>query len=608
MAKKSTSTPDSNGSDTNVPEYQNVIKDRKKILKQYQIEKNFAVKVRQVKIYNWLKNEELYNGVTQRTLLTRSNLHMPIVFEGVQNMASKIGTVPELKYDTVPEGDENASEIMQHVVNEDLDESAFEQVYDDSKVECGIYGRTIYKVIPGNDRNRVELVDTLAYLISPIARNTKKALYQGQQFIYKTLEELEDEKDRMEYDEEALMQLKKNEIPKDTQTDDSSEAAVKNTRFANMGLSNTTQYGSKVAEITEWWTYLKKGKKAELYALTVANDSYLLRAVPAKQLGCDRPPFFSWGVFTRGIAFWCPAVADVYRDPNLAVDVDTNQRVDNKTYRNFGMLFVSSDSGLKQSSIVPRPLGVTPVQTGAKGKVQDKVWQFTPPEIQNDGTSDSIKNYADSAAGLSPNLPKSGGSKGKLSVTQQAAAAAQMDEKIQKAKRNALACFKEMTQFMADVTSERLTKPRQVKIFGYKSLTLESVTKKNFEGVKLVSMPSSSDDSQQNKAIKQKAKINLYELFKDDPKIPGQIAMRRSVAKTFDIDPDEIEAWFSEEKDPNQGMDPAAMGAQPSEQAPAAQNAAPQPAAPSNAPAPTEATPQLSQTASAAQAAVPPSI
>src|ERR1035437_2862679 len=94
-----------------VPEYSNVIKNKRKILKLYLIEKDYAIKVRQSKVNNWLTNEELYNGVTQRTLMTRSNLHLPIVFEGLQNASSKIGSVPEVDFVTVPEGDENASDI-----------------------------------------------------------------------------------------------------------------------------------------------------------------------------------------------------------------------------------------------------------------------------------------------------------------------------------------------------------------------------------------------------------------------------------------------------------------------------------------------------------------
>jgi len=90
----------------------------------------------------------------------------------------------------------------------------------------------------------------------------------------------------------------------------------------------------------------------------------------------------------------------------------------------------------------------------------------------------------------------------------------------------------------------------KVKIFGFKNLTLNNVTKKNFEDVKLVAIAKPSEDSQQNKALKQKAKIDLYTLFKDDPRVPGQMAMRRSVAKTFDIDADDIEAWFTEEEKP----------------------------------------------------------
>ncbi len=548
MAKKSKTkeniNPQTDSETTKeVPEYANVIKNKRKILKQYLIEKDYAIKVRQVKINNWLKNEELYNGVTQKTLLTRSNLHIPVVFEGVQNASAKIGAVPDIEFDTIPEGDKNAGEIMKHVVKEDLDDSNFDLLWEDSKIECGIYGETVYRVIPGNDKNEVHLVDTLAYLRSPIAKNPKKALYQGQQFIYKTIEEIEKEADKMEYDQEEIFKLKTNKIPNETEQSNSSEASAKNIRLANMGLSNTTQFGSKVAEITYWENYID----GELMGLTVANDIYLLRAKPIKDIGLDRPSFVYWGIFTRGIAILAPSIADVYRDPNLAINVITNQGIDNNTYRNFGEIFVASSSGLKQSSIVPRPNGVTSVQCAPGEKIGDKVWVKEVPEIsQGLAMSQTIKGFADAASGLSSNMS---GVK-KLSVTQQAKLNAEVESKITIMKKKATIAFEELCQLMSDITANKLTKPRKVKIFGYKNLTLDDVTKKNFEDVKLVAKAKPSEDSQQNKAIKQKAKIDLYTLFKDDPKIPGQIALRRSVAKTFDIEPDEIESFFTQEEQP----------------------------------------------------------
>lgn len=568
-------------------EYKNKIKNKKAIIKQYLREKDYAIKLRQTKIQNWIKNEELYNGVTQRTLLTRSNLHVPVVFEGVQNMSAKLGGAPELKFDTIPEGDENASELMEHVVKEDLRACYFDLIYEQAKIECGIYGRAIFKVIPGNDRQRVELVDTLAYLISPIAKNTGKAIYQGQQFIYKTIEEIEDEAERMEYDEESIQDLKDNKVPNETQVDQNSEASIKNIRQANMGLANVTQYGSKVIEITEWVTHIK----GILTHLSVANDRYLLRAKPSKELGLKRPNYISFGTYPRGITFWCPSVADVYRDPNLAIDVSINQTVDNNTYRNFGMIYVASSSGLKQSSIIPRPLGVTSVQCTPEEKVQDKIFMPVIPEITSAlQTMTTIKGFADSAAGLQLNLP----SKGKINVTQQAKMQYELETKVLVMKLNATLACEELYQLMADITKDKMTKPREVKVFGYKNLTVADVTKDNFKDVKLVAKATPSENSQENKAIKQKAKMSLYQLFKDDPKIPGQTAMRRSVAKTFDISPDEIEAWFTEDKQPT-GDNIAGMP--PKDGAPADGNI------PENG-----ATPVINATKSASALNVPPAI
>jgi len=581
------------------PEYANVIKNKGKVLKQYQKEKDFAVKLRQTKINQWIRTEEQYNGVVQKTLLTRSNLHSPVVFEGIWNMSAKLGMNPDVKYDTVPEGDENASHIMKHVVMEDLEDSSWEDMYDQSKIEAGIYGRTIYKVIPGNDKNTVELVDTLAYLISPLAKNTKDALYQGQQFIYKTIEELYEEAEEMEYDMESLKMLKENEIPQDTQTTNSSEESAKNLRMAQMGLANTTQYGSDVANLTEWWTYLSNKKKTEsvLYRVVVANDLYVLSCEPASNFGLKRPPFISWGTYQRGITFWCMSVGDIYRDPNMAVDVNVNQMIDNNTYRNFAMSFVASDSGLKQSSIVPRPLGITPVTVGPGQSIKDKIYTPEVPEISSAvETMQVIKGFADSASGL--NNPPAQSKGGKTSVTKQAQLNAEIDQKVATMKRNATNACQELYQLMADITSEKLTKPRKVKIFGFNNLTIEDVTRKNFQGVKLVAKASPAESSVANKAIKQKAKMDLYEIFKDDPKVPGQLALRRSVAKTFDIDPDELQSWFTAEEQPStQGTDSSAAPV-----APAA------PAAPANGAAPTDATALLSATQKEAQSNVAPAI
>ncbi len=544
MPKEKIEKEDQKPKQEKVRQFKNIIPSKVKKIQKYLKEKDYAIKLRQTKVNNWVKNEEGYAGVVQKTLITRSNLHLPVLFEGVQNMKAKLGGVADVEYDTIPEGDENAHEIMRHIVKEDLDECGFKQTYKDSKIEAGIYGKTIYEVIPGNDYQKVELVDTLAYLISPIAKNTKDALYQGRQFIYKTIWELEDDAEEMEYDMEELQRFKDNKGAAEIQGDPSSEASLKNIRMATMGLSNTTNYGSEVAEITEWWTYWK----GELYCMTVANEVYLLRFIKASKLGLKRPPFVAWGTYNRGITFWCPSVADIYRDPNLYIDVNGNQQIDNNTYRNFGMKFVSSQSGLKQSSIVARPMGITPIEIGPKGKIADHVMIDTVPEIGDTvGIMQMVKGFADAAAGLAPAQQHG---KGKVSVTKQAQLNAEIDEKIKDMKENATNALEELYQLMADIIVEKLTKPRKVKIFGAKNITIEDVTKKNFKGVKLVAKAKPASDSQQNRAIKQKAILELFKEFKDDKQVPGQVALRRSVVIEFpEISLEEAESWFSPDKE-----------------------------------------------------------
>lgn len=534
--------------------------DRFKRLEKYRKEKTAAVKARQVRVDNWIQNERLYNGQPTLTLLTRSNLHVPKVFEAVQTTSSKIGQMPTVEYDTKPEGDENASELQEALWNEDVKASLGEDLWSNSKIEAGLYGRAVYKLVPSNGGNKIDVVDTLSYLINPTARSTRDALYQGQQFIYRTIDQLEEEAELFGYDKDELQKLKDAKAATETDINASQERSIKDLRLSYMGYANVTQLGEKMVELTEWYTIIDKVPHVQ----TVANDVYELRCLPLKEVGLPRAPFVSWAVYPRAVAFWTPSTADIVRDPNLAIDVATNQLIDNNTYRNFGMMFVSSASGLKQSSIVPRPLGITSVAVGDKS-IKDTVWQFTPPEIASaDRTILMLNSMADMAIGIS-GAPL--GSKGKISVTQQAAMAALVESKTNLIKQNAVRAWGELAQLHADTIKMNLTKPRKVKVYGNKHLTVEGVTRKNFKDVELIATAKSPENSQENKAIKQKAKATLYEMFKDDPKIPGQRFLREDVSKEFGMTPTDIDKLFTEEKPPQIDM-PAAPGAQPQPQQP----------------------------------------
>lgn len=564
--------------------------EKKKLIEQFVKDKTSAVKARQIRIQNWIESEKSYNGQPTMTLLTRSNLHLPKVFEAVQTMSSRLGDIPDMEFNTKPEGDDNADEMMSAIWLEDVDASGGEELIQSSKVEAAIYGRGIMKIIPSNKGNRFEIVDTMAFLINPTARSHKDMLYGGQQFIYKTIDQIESDADEMKYDADEVKRLKDDKVASETAGNFSQEKSLKDLRLSYMGYANVTQLGSKLVELNEWFTYIE-GKP---HMMTVANDVYLLRCIPLKDLGLPRSPFVTWGTYPRSVAFWTPSVADIMRDPNLAMDVSLNQLIDNSTYRNFGMMFVDSASGLKQSSIVPRPLGVTPVTVGNGKTVKDSIWQFTPPEISDAAsTIQTIGQIAENAIGLSA-TPM--GHKGKMSVTQLAQSSALVETKTNSMKKNFVAAWRELAQLSAECITMNLTTPRKIKIFSEAQLTIEDVTKKNFAEVEFMVRATPQESSNDNKAIKQKAKQVLFEMFKDDPKVPGQQKLRRIVAKEFGLTITELGDLFTAD-----ATDPMA-GAQPVPgQVPGMPPGAPQiPANPEN--------PQLSANGAVAAAAVPPAI
>lgn len=534
---------------------------KKKALEQYIREKTSAMKQRQRFANAWVKNEQLYNGTPTSTLITRSNIHVPKVFEAVTTASARMGRMPELHFDTKKEEDENANTIMKHLWLYDARKSRLDEIFRLSKVECGLYSRGIIQLIPSNDGNKFELVDTLSFLISPIANTIRTARNCGKQFIYKTIMELEDEAEEKGYEMSILKKMKDEKVATDktVRNANSQDQSLRNLRLAYLGLQDTSNLGIDIVEITEWYTWFGKDQ----VVMTVADDKYLLRVLTLKEVGLPRFPFVSYATYPRGVAFWVPSVADIHRDPNLATDVTVNQMIDNNTYRNFGMLFVGSGSGLKQSSISPRPLGVTAINIPAGSKIKDQVWQFTPPAITEAiQTASYINGIADNASGIT-SIPA--GKKGKTSVTEIATNNAVVEEKNNDFKENINIMFEDLAQLYADTICMNLTTPRKVKIYDREEITLEGVTKANFKGVDFIAIAETAENAGEAKALQQKASQNLFELLKDDPQVPNQKYLRENIMKKFGLTEEQIGKLMTQPEQSPQGVQPQGgeQGAQP---------------------------------------------
>jgi hypothetical protein len=537
-------------------------KNTREILAQYQLEKQAAIKARQSKIAHWLQDEELYNGVIQKTLLTKSNLHTPKVFEGVNDMAARLGDFPKIEFDTKPEGDENAGDIMEHLFLYDGRKSDLDHLWELAKIEGGIYGRPIFKEIPSADGVKFQLIDTMSFLISPLSPTIESALDCGQQFIYKTAAQLMEDADEYGYDKKEVMKARK--AVSETIGNANPEVSQKNLRLAYLGFDNVNLAGAKVVELTEWYTHIVNDKGLpEKYVLTVANDQFLLRAIPITEAGMeDKFPYISRALFPRLVSFWVPSVADIYRDPNLAMDVIINQNIDNNTYRNFGMLFTDSASGLKQASIVPRPLGVTPVNTNNRS-IKDVVMPYNPPDIsQSAGLGQNIESLADNAAGLGFVLPQG---RSKMSASQLNLEMSLLEQRLSTSKNNLMYMARDMGQMYADLIKKNLTTPRKVKTFGMKDLTISGVTKGNFKGVDFIAKATARENVQANKAIRQKSIQALFTMFKADPDVPNQKYLRELTAEEFGLSPTQIDKLMTQnEPQPQQPQtQPQASQGQP---------------------------------------------
>lgn len=521
--------------------------DYKELLMKYYDEKNIGTRFRQQRAAQWMSNEEIYMGQVAKTNLTRANYNLPHLFDTVHSVSAQLGAGATVSFDTTNDKDENAPEIMKNLWDDDASEYNLEGETDVSKVEAGIYGRAIYRMIPRDNGAHFVCVDTLSFYISPSSKRTKDAHFCGQEFINKTIEQLELEADEMDYDKESISLLKNSARVNPVGQNNTQEESFRKLRMAVLGL-NTAEFDKEATiDVTDHYTYWK-GTKIQM---SVANDTYILRVVDLDDLGLEEFPFYSWATHPRGITFWTTSPADIARDPNLIMSTSLNQQIDNSTYKNFASMFVRGSTGLKQNSIQPRPFGLTPVNIPPEVKIQDSVMMLTPPDIvEANAVIQSIKQFSDSASGVgTPSIPK-----GQLTATQYASVVAKQAQKNDPMRREYLRCWKEMGDAYANYNSKHLVKPRDVKIYTGVPVTLEGVTFENFQytdefgEVKTTKflakvVPAETDD--ENRAIKQKAAIDLYTIFKDDPLVPGQKYLRERVMKEFEITPTEMDKLLS---------------------------------------------------------------
>jgi len=117
---------------------------------------------------------------------------------------------------------------------------------------------------------------------------------------------------------------------------------------------------------------------------------------------------------------------------------------------------------------------------------------------------------------------------------------AMVEAKTNLMRQNFMAMWRDIAELYAECIQDNLTSPRRVKVSNSVDLTIDTVTKGNFKEVEFRARVTPSELSQENKAIRQKAAIELYQLFKDDPIIQGQKKLRERIAKEFDMTPQEI--------------------------------------------------------------------
>ncbi|MDA2921695.1 hypothetical protein MYX07_00330 [Patescibacteria group bacterium AH-259-L07] len=362
-------------------------------------ERDVALEFQQRKHDHWNENYTLYRDFVPTNRLTqRQPVNFPIMKETGKTWLSKIDEQPTILFESLDKSDKGKQKEL--VVNEVWDDDYKRMKLDildilEKKIVY-LQARTIKKLNFIDGQMETDILDPYDFLVDPKAPPLylELARYAVHTHIFRTLRDIiADNK----YDDKA-----KNKLKEYLDSDDAVvkiEKAVdakreKDDRLGVLGVKNFDDFGAGdvIVELNEFYTNLwdETTKKFIRYLITVAVDNIILLKKPLKEvIGVEFYPFVSWADDLDLNDFWSDGPGDQVRTPNKILNIWLSQWLENRTLRNYGMVFYDSNK-INALSFDPKPFGQYGIPV-PDGKTLDQVLKNV--EIPNLGNTVNDLEY-----------------------------------------------------------------------------------------------------------------------------------------------------------------------------------------------------------------------
>lgn len=408
----------------------------------------------------WTKTNELYYGKKRKSLVTRANIHFPVLHGAVETLLSKIdgAIIPNVIPQTT--SDAQRANYINKSWESDADLGDWESVDLYTKKEMLLYGRGVemnYSTSKSGYTDVRESVQCIDFLIDPLAGGLKPfeyARFCGRDNIIKTKYDLED-KDF--YDQEAVKKAV-GQLSSDRRADDRYNSH--SDKKMMQGLVDFAHVSGDAANLTAWFTTFEG---VRWYALIEMRRGVVIKAQPLKEMvENDEFPFSSYAAFADASEFWSPAPAELFHDINYTQNVLVSQLVDNSAQRNYGMKAFDQNMIPDPKFLDPRPSGRIPVN----GKPQDAIMDISFPSI---GENISLLNFLrlnySTDTGVTDQVKGTPTSK-RMSATEFEGLIEQVADRVYTMNRLYFSHYRRLVRLYASGLKENLTTARKIEIMG----------------------------------------------------------------------------------------------------------------------------------------------
>lgn len=489
----------------------------------------------------WLDNYKLFNN--QRVKIGYegiTNTFVPMVYSTVETMtAALFGTKPKFVYIPPSSKQDQKTDILNSLLDYYWDK-------DQWSLKIINTGRNMFNLGTGIDyfmwyidhpvMINIPLRD---FLIDPTATSIETARYCGRRYLI-TLDELKEYQivDATAADGEPKLVPRFKNL--DQLKDDGSDSAEKTDKQEKDELYGSTLSNAqdKQVEVIEYWTPTNTISVANRRVVIEDTENWFLAR--AKALGIENPkgilPFADARDVIDPSLFFAKGITDFIGDQNELLNDVTNQNIDSVTYTLNQMYTLDPKYADKISEIENIPGAVYPFEANALQPIQQRP---VPAEAFNERMN--IKNEIRETTASNEVVKGVGQQNSNTTATEIQAQIAGAGQRINmKVTQIENGYFYRMARIIFEMIRLYVTEPTMVRIIGKDGARWEEFDPSQFRDGEYEPRVQLDVTVKNNKQQESADAKEMLAAFLNDPDINQQELKKLVLARSFDLDPDEV--------------------------------------------------------------------